>query len=587
MVRLFFTRLFGLQNEEFAEDKGNYGMESWCLYNLHLNKEIYDVLREHDKKIYPWPSDIAPTRRDIQKLETIVSSLPPGTRQVVNSFADAEVVSGLQMLTKSTSCTTNWIQNLLNKSLYNQFFFTLSGRKLVENILISNHFSKYLDERPDRVALLNEYYTGFIKNGGVPLSLPVSMSCILPLSPKANRNVTEYIQYRRNLQFGVNFERLTKMAQYPDSIVNLDVKNKKEKFEEIDSAVVSGFVLLQDFEMHGYVPIRKIGEGAYKDVWKIKEDIANVKRDLVFKMIKDKPDKSSSHDEDNMGKIGGRNELITQELQRIEDLRKNREIPIPQLHRILAQFTSNYLGWIEDHIDGQNLEQKYAKLRDQYGALSPEVVQTASRDFIQISQIMSKIHEEKVLHRDIKLENFLQENKSGQIYITDFGLSSFGTYGARKYAAPEVINSNGEEYSEYSESWSLGVALFRAITGDNPFGNDKDEAIELLKDKEKTEQAAKKAINKIGNIYQDIQTLLYFCWNYEPEKRLLMKNLQHSLSLKTDSLSQYENIYKAFEHFDKYISFHDDTTLTPEMKDTIIKVFSGLRKLLDWQYDKK
>ncbi len=66
-----------------------------------------------------------------------------------------------------------------------------------------------------------------------------------------------------------------------------------------------------------------------------------------------------------------------------------------------------------------------------------------------------------------------------------------------------------------------------------------------------------------------------------------MKNLQHSLSLKTDSLSQYENIYKAFEHFDKYISFHDDTTLTPEMKDTIIKVFSGLRKLLDWQYDKK
>ena len=66
---------------------------------------------------------------------------------------------------------------------------------------------------------------------------------------------------------------------------------------------------------------------------------------------------------------------------------------------------------------------------------------------LQIIKTINKLHLKNVAHFDIKLENFLIENKNNlRILLCDFGLSKMvptfeqlGTYG---YMAPEIMNEN-------------------------------------------------------------------------------------------------------------------------------------------------
>lgn len=91
-------------------------------------------------------------------------------------------------------------------------------------------------------------------------------------------------------------------------------------------------------------------------------------------------------------------------------------------------------------------------------------------------------HQNGILHRDIKLENFLvsrdvsRSNPFGlSVKLTDFGLSC--NYdpndppshycGTVTSMAPEIIK--GIKYGPKIDSWSLGVALFELFTDHTPF----------------------------------------------------------------------------------------------------------------------
>ena len=62
--------------------------------------------------------------------------------------------------------------------------------------------------------------------------------------------------------------------------------------------------------------------------------------------------------------------------------------------------------------------------------------------FIQLLLGLKRIHDNKIIHRDIKIQNILKF-KDGQVKICDFGASAGGktakTYiGIEEYTAPEV-----------------------------------------------------------------------------------------------------------------------------------------------------
>ena len=87
-------------------------------------------------------------------------------------------------------------------------------------------------------------------------------------------------------------------------------------------------------------------------------------------------------------------------------------------------------------------------------------------------------HSNKILHRDIKLDNILLDDNFG-VKICDFGVSRFikqgevirEQCGTPAYIAPEIIRDQGYE-GFYADLWSLGVLLYVMISGTFPFTAD-------------------------------------------------------------------------------------------------------------------
>lgn len=107
--------------------------------------------------------------------------------------------------------------------------------------------------------------------------------------------------------------------------------------------------------------------------------------------------------------------------------------------------------------------------------------------------IMSKVilaleycHSQKVLHRDVKLDNILL-GTDGSVKLCDFGISIFmednkleyDQSGTPAYIAPEILRGDG--YSGYkADVWSLGITIYTMLTGTIPFQANETEKLHAL-----------------------------------------------------------------------------------------------------------
>ncbi|CAE8636063.1 unnamed protein product [Polarella glacialis] len=95
-------------------------------------------------------------------------------------------------------------------------------------------------------------------------------------------------------------------------------------------------------------------------------------------------------------------------------------------------------------------------------------------------QSVSYIHREGVVHRDLKLENFLYDAPGSEfLKLIDFGFSKFykglkmnEALGTLHYAAPEVLRKDYRSGS--CDMWSLGVIVFILLSGCMPFARETD-----------------------------------------------------------------------------------------------------------------
>lgn len=96
---------------------------------------------------------------------------------------------------------------------------------------------------------------------------------------------------------------------------------------------------------------------------------------------------------------------------------------------------------------------------------------------IKLSRAVATLHRDGIIHRDIKPDNVILES-NGSLKLVDLGVVRVRALedlrpeeipGTRAYVAPEMFS--GELGNERTDIYALGVTMFRAFTGEFPYGN--------------------------------------------------------------------------------------------------------------------
>lgn len=109
----------------------------------------------------------------------------------------------------------------------------------------------------------------------------------------------------------------------------------------------------------------------------------------------------------------------------------------------------------------------------------------AERILREVAWALSYAHAMGIVHRDVTIENILQERQTGRVMLVDFGIAAPVNHdraepllGTPAYIAPEVIQ--GAAASPASDLYALGVTGWTLLSGRTPFLADDTPAL-LLK----------------------------------------------------------------------------------------------------------
>lgn len=160
------------------------------------------------------------------------------------------------------------------------------------------------------------------------------------------------------------------------------------------------------------------------------------------------------------------------------------------------------------------------------------------RLFLQILSAIRCCHSNKIIHRDIKLQNILLDHNKN-IKLIDFGLSNFtqeGVFrdtfcGTPAYASPEILLGNKYNGPEV-DLWSLGVVLYAMLTSEFPFTTISDILKGKFKEPSNVTEECVDLLKRVLRVNKDeretLQGVLDHPWIKMTSEQLESKSLQRN-----------------------------------------------------------
>ena len=146
------------------------------------------------------------------------------------------------------------------------------------------------------------------------------------------------------------------------------------------------------------------------------------------------------------------------------------------------------------------------------------------RWFYQIMKGIEFLHDNNIIHRDLKADNIFINGTTGNILIGDFGLSlNYENYsnnsviGTPEFMAPEMLDG---KYDNKVDIYAFGMTLLEIITDEPPY-SECSVIGQVLKRKINGELP--KSIDKIDNIH--IKEIVTRCLSFNPKERYTIKEL--------------------------------------------------------------
>jgi len=196
-----------------------------------------------------------------------------------------------------------------------------------------------------------------------------------------------------------------------------------------------------------------VGRGGMADVYKGHD--THVDRSVAVKVFK-------REDEDMLSRF-------IREARLMATFHNEHLVPIYDAGQYQVEYDTRYYI-VMPFMEGGTLR---ARIRQ-----SPLALVEACHALKDIADALDYIHQQGIVHRDIKASNVLLDAK-GKYYLSDFGVARISSdvtqltttgnvLGTVDYIAPELFEEN-HRADALSDLYSLGVLLFEMVTGQLPF----------------------------------------------------------------------------------------------------------------------
>ncbi len=246
-----------------------------------------------------------------------------------------------------------------------------------------------------------------------------------------------------------------------------------------------------------YEIIEQLGKGGMGEVYRVKDK--KLDEEMALKVIKPEIAADKGMIERFKNELKLARKIAHRSICKMYDLNEEEETPYITM----------------EYVPGEDLKSFIRKK----GKLAEEETIAIAK---QVCEGLAEAHELGVIHRDLKPQNIMIDEKSNA-KVMDFGIARSVeapgvTHTGMMIGTPDYISpeqAEGEEADQRSDIYALGVILFEMVTGSVPFKGDSALSV-ALKHKAQLPQDPRKLNPEIS---EDMSRLILVCMEKDRERR--------------------------------------------------------------------